>query len=298
MIVVAGATGHLGSEVCRGLVREGHEVRAMVRATSPSETVRRLEGIGASLVEGDLKEPASLERACRGATGVVTTVTTTRSRGEGDSIRTVDRDGQIALVDAAREAGVEHFVYVSYSGNISTDDPLTRAKRAVEDHLMDSGFPRHTILRPSYFMEAWLTPELGFDYPKGQVTIYGTGENPVSWISLQNVADFAVESFTNPAAHDAVLELGGPEPLSPLEVVDVFREVSGISFDVRHVPEEELEARREDADSELDEAFAALMLTCARGDAIDMTETAERFEVEPISVRDYAEDVLGRRRWA
>lgn len=75
----------------------------------------------------------------------------------------------------------------------------------------------YTILRPSYFMEVWLSPVVGFDFPNATAQLYGSGRNPISWISLGDVARFAVESLDHPNARNATLELGGPEALSPSE---------------------------------------------------------------------------------
>jgi NADH dehydrogenase len=88
--------------------------------------------------------------------------------------------------------------------------PLQDAKRAVETRLRESGLT-YTILQPTYFVEAWLSPGVGFDYPNRKATIYGTGENPISWISYADVARFAVACLDNPASRNATLELGGPE---------------------------------------------------------------------------------------
>jgi uncharacterized protein YbjT (DUF2867 family) len=181
MILVVGATGNVGGGVCEALRAKDKPVRAMVRESSDQERVRRIEQLGAELVRGELRDPGSLALACRGVATVVSGATTIASLGT-DSISAVDRDGQKALVDAAREAGVSHFIYVSYTRNVDTDDPLTEAKRAVEEHLRASGMPC-TILRPSFFMEMWLAPALGWDFAAGTAQVLGSGEQRVSWIS-------------------------------------------------------------------------------------------------------------------
>lgn len=287
MILVVGATGFLGSEICRRLTPAGQIVRGLVRVTSDPAVTGRLADMGVQLVEGDLKDRASLIAACQGAQIVISTATVTRSSQPGDSIEATDADGQQNLVAAAQEAGVAHFIYVSYSGQIGTDDPLTLAKRGVEQQLRGSGLT-YTILRPSYFIEAWLSPAFGFDAANAKATIYGTGENKVSWISLGDVAAFAVESLTNPAARNATLEIGGPDALSPLEVVAVFEEVSGKKFEVQHVPEESLQAQQANAQDSLQRTFAALMLAYAKGDVILMETTLQQFPLTLTSVRDYA----------
>lgn len=292
MRLVVGATGYLGGEICRRLVKEQQTVRALVRSTSDAAALDQLHSLGVALVEGDLKDPASLARACKDIDTVFSTATTTRTRQQGDTIESADGQGQLNLVKAARESGVDRFIYVSYSGQIGTDDPLTLAKRSVEQAVRSSGM-HYTILRPSCFMEAWLSPTLGFDFINAKASIFGQGVNKISWISLQDVAAFAVESLFNPAALDAVLELGGPEALSPHEVVSIFEEVGGRPYELLHLPEEGLVQQIATAQDSLQKTFSALMLSIARGDAINMEKTLKLFPLKLTSVRDYASRSVG-----
>ena len=287
MVLVVGATGLLGAEICRRLAAGGRRVRALVRPTADRARVAELRSLGVELAEGDLRNRASLDAACRGVTSVISTATSTMSRQPGDSIGSVDHDGQLRLVDAARAANVQNFVYISYSGHLDVDCPLTTAKRAVEAQLANSGMT-YTILRPSYFMEVWLSPALGFDVSNARARIYGSGTNAISFVSLKDVARFAVDALENPEARNATIEIGGPEALSPLEVVHTFEEASGRQFHVEHVPEEVLESQRTGASDALQQSFAALMIGYARGDAIAMEDTLARFPAQLSFVRDLA----------
>jgi NADH dehydrogenase len=289
--LVVGATGILGSEICRLLTGRGHKVRALVRSTSDPSKRGKLKEIGGEFAEGDLKDGDSLDRACRGISVVISTASSTLSRQTGDSIESVDRDGQLRLVDAARKAGVRQFIFISFRNNPDIQHPLTDAKQAVTRRLKESGLD-YTILEASYFMEIWLSPALGFDYPNAKARIYGPGRNKLSWISFADVAQFAVAAVGNPAASKMVLEIGGPEALSPLEVVKIFEAASGQKFAVEHVPEEALRAQKAAAADSLQQAFAALMLTYAAGDAVEMRETLKAFPLRLTSVRDYAARAL------
>jgi uncharacterized protein YbjT (DUF2867 family) len=292
MILIAGATGFLGGEICRRLVAGGERVRGLVRATADPAAVERLRTLRAETVLGDVRDRGSLDAACRGVRTVVSTVTTTRSRQPGDSIEATDEAGQLSLVDAARDAGVERFVYVSYSANLDDDGPLTRAKRSVEHRLRESGMSC-AILRPSYFMQVWLSPHLGFDFRKRTATIYGEGTRRISFISLGDVAEFAVRAVRDPDVVTGTIEVGGPAAVSPLEAVRIFEEVAGAPFEVQHVPEDALRAQFAGATDSLQKSFAGLMLDYAHGDEIAMAETLSRIPVNMTSVRDYARTVLG-----
>jgi uncharacterized protein YbjT (DUF2867 family) len=262
-----------------------------VRPTADPSRVANLERLGVEFVEGDLKDRASLDVACQGIQTIISTATTTLSRQPGDTIEDVDFRGQIELVDAAKAAGVEYLLYSSFSGHIDRDFPLRNAKRGVEQHLKQSGLA-YTILRPTYFMEVWLSPLVGFDFPNAQATIYGQGHNPISWISLYDVARFALMCLDHPAGRNATFELGGPEALSPLEVVRIFEEVGGRRFEVQHVAEDALEAQQAGAQDSLGQSFAGLMRCYAAGDSIDMRATLAAFPMQLTSVRDYARRVL------
>jgi NADH dehydrogenase len=286
MNLIVGATGLLGGEICRRLTAEGEAITALVRDTSDPEKVAQLTSLGVELVRGDLKNLPSLKAACRDVRTVISTASSTLSRQSGDSIDTVDRQGQLDLIDAAEAAGVQRFVLISFP-SVEIDFPLQHAKRAVEDRLRRSRMA-HTILQPTCFMEVWLSPALGFDVANGQVQIYGDGRNRTSWISFQDVGRFAVSALDNPHATNATVKLGGPDALSPLEVVRLAEQSVGKPVVVRHVPEEALRAQLSAAADPLQQSFAGLMLYYARGDVVDMTETSRAMQVDQLkSVSDY-----------
>jgi uncharacterized protein YbjT (DUF2867 family) len=138
-------------------------------------------------------------------------------------------------------------------------------------------------------MEVWLSPALGFDADNAKAQIYGSGENKISFISYKDVAKFAVASLSNPDARNSVIELGGPEALSPLEVVKIFEDVRGRAFDLQRVPEEALLQQLKTSSDPLQQSFAGLMLYDAAGSIIDMRETLRRFPVQMTSVKDFAQ---------
>lgn len=291
MNLIVGATGLLGGEICRRLRAANQSVRALVRPTADKTKVENLKTLGVELVSGDLKDRASLDRACQGVSAVISSANSVISHQIGDSIQTVDLEGQKRLIDAAREASVGHFIFVSLSDNLDIDCPLTRAKRAVEEHLKQSGL-NFTILRPAAFMEIWLSPAVGFDFPNAKARIFGSGQSKNSFISFADVAQFAALAVDHPKAKNSTVELGGPEALSQLEIIAVFEELSGRKFEIEKMPEEALWAQKQASADPLQESFAALMLGMAKGDAIDMRETLRMFPMQLCSVRDYARRVV------
>lgn len=293
MILIAGATGVVGGFVTQALAASGNPVRALVRKTSDPGKRDALTKAKATLVEGDLRDRASLEAACKGVTTLISTVSTTVSRQPTDSIEEVDHAGQVALVDVAKAAGVKHFILVSFpDGAVGT--PLEQAKRAVEKRMAESGMA-FTVLRPTMFMEAWLGPMLGFDYANAKARIYGAGTAKHWWISAEEVVFATVDSVKNEKARNRVLDLGGPEELSQREVVRIFEEVSGKKFELEEVPDAALAAQYEGAPDSLSKSFGGLVLTASRGAKLNVKPSLEVFAFpKRISVRDYAKRVLGR----
>ncbi|MDQ3949910.1 MAG: NmrA family NAD(P)-binding protein, partial [Gemmatimonadota bacterium] len=151
MILVAGATGALGGEICRRLIARRKPVRALVRATSDPDKVEALTKLGCEVVVGDLKHRASLDAACEDVDAVISTVSMIGTGKPGDSFEATDERGTLNLIAAAKAAGVDHFVYVSFDTDSVPDSPLRNAKAKVEESLRASSMT-YTILQPSYFM--------------------------------------------------------------------------------------------------------------------------------------------------
>src|SRR5687767_8572072 len=248
-VVVVGATGFLGMEICRQLSDASYDVRGIVRTSSNEEKIYNLQQLGVEIVTADIKDEASLYAAFEGADAVISTASSTLSRQEGDSIESVDLQGQLNVIAAAEKAGIKKFVFISFC-HIKESFPLQDAKRAVEKRLKSSSMD-YTILQPTMFMEVWLSPALGFDAPNGSVTIYGNGDKPISWISLSDVAAFAVASLNNEKAANQEFELGGPEALTPDQVISLFEEVSGKKIEVKKVPLEALKEQKAAASDSL-----------------------------------------------
>ncbi len=214
MILVVGATGLVGSEVCQRLMRRGEPVRALVRATSSKEKVEVLRSSGVELCLGDLKDPQSIVAACRGVDAVVSTASSTLARQPGDSIQSVDEAGQLNLVNAAKDANVGRFLFVSFRRTPGISFPLGDAKAQVETAITSLNF---TVIQASWFMEGWLSPALGFDHANAAARIYGPGTSPISWVSFRDVAEICAVALRHPAASRKTIEFGGPEALTPFK---------------------------------------------------------------------------------
>jgi NADH dehydrogenase len=232
MILVVGASGRLGGVVTRQLLARGEPVRAMARRPAP---LAELEQQGAQLVVGDVRDATVVQQACQGADRVLATFQGVDSPGR-DAPRTIDGVGTRLLIDAAKAAGVRHFVLTSLQG-ARPDHPVEfyRLKYAAEEHLRQSGLS-YTILRPTAFMELWGTLIGEPVLRTGKATIFGRGKNPVNFISVDDVAHLALLALDDAEARGRVIEIGGPENLTLEQVVATFERVSGRTAQRTYIP--------------------------------------------------------------
>jgi uncharacterized protein YbjT (DUF2867 family) len=266
MILVAGGSGVLGTRLLSLLDERGLDVRVMSR--NP-ERVRSRVGARVQLVPGDLRDVHAVEQAVAGAHTVVSAVT-----GFGPardvSPRTVDLEGNANLIRAAKTAGVEHFVLLSVC-QASADHPieLFRLKYRAEEELRRSGMA-WTIIRPTAYMETWLgilgAPLLA----SGTTRIFGRGQNPINFVSAQDIAHLVELAVTDEAMRGAIIEAGGPDNLTMTEVVSAFQTVTGASGTVSHVPRPVLRVMSA-LMKPLNPALAGLMQAALVMDTRDMT---------------------------
>ena len=290
MILVVGATGLLGSEICRRLRALNHQVRALVRPDS--RNAERLRDLGVELVAGDIRIASDLQRACKGVSTVISTATAMGSKDKSLTLRDVDQRGQLALVEAAESIGVPRFIFVSAAAKLSTAAPLVRYKREVEAALR-RGSMHWTILQPSVFMEVWLSGELGWNIAAGRATLFGPGTAPMSWVSVADVAECAVRVLGDDRFFETVLPIGGPSSPSALEVVQLFERLSGRRFKRTHVPLLFLRMMRPLA-ALFNEQIASGMAMAAQTDAGAISDLSlqRTLGIEFTSIGQYAARVL------
>lgn len=293
MDLVIGATGILGRQICANLAHQGRKVRALVRKGSNPTHVDGLRALGIETIVGDTKNRASLEAALSGATNVVCTASSTLSRAEGDSIDTVDRAGNLDAIEAARAAGVDQFVFLSFP-NSATTFALRSAKAEVETALQASGLT-FTILQPVYFLEVWFSPALGFDWANRTARTYAGGSGPLSWVSFLDVAELAARSLSVDRARNRVFTFGGPEALSQRQVIGIFEQLLGQPFNVHDVPREALLQQFEMSTDPMEKSFAAMMLILGEGDRwqYDNAELLSVFDIKLTSAREFAQRSIG-----
>lgn len=234
VILVSGATGRQGGAVTRHLVERGFRVRALTRH-GDQDSARRLASQGVEIVEGHFDDRASLERALNGVYGAYSV-----QNFHEEGIEAEIRWGK-AFADAARDAGVGHFVYSSVGGaDRNTGIPHFDSKWQIEEHIRSLGLPA-TILRPAYFMDNWERSK--------QTILDGKIHQPLSpGTSLQQIAVDDIGALAAVAFADGEhwkgesVEIAGDE-LTMREIAEVFSRVLGRAVEYVQMPWETFEAQ-------------------------------------------------------
>lgn len=217
MFLVTGATGGLGRKIVSLLRQRAMEVRAFVRLTS---RYGELEQRGAEVFIGDLQQERDIQKACQGVQFVISAHGSNEfNRGKPEAI---DYRANIDLIDAAKAAGVQHFVFISVLGADRgyEDAPVFKAKWAVEQYLRASGL-NYTILRPSGFSSNLLPLAERFEQT-GIYLLIGDPKIRTSIVSTDDLARIAVDSVNVEGARNQVLPVGGAEALTRDEIPQIL----------------------------------------------------------------------------
>lgn len=217
-VLVAGATGRQGGAVVLHMLPQGWKLRALTR-NPKGYAARQLAAKGVELVQGDLDDAASLERAANGAYGIYSvqdfwTIGARREVQQGKN-----------LSDVAKKVGVEHLVYSSVGGaERNTGITHWETKWEVEKHIRSLKLPV-TVLRPVSFMETYHILEVEVGLLKGKLADPIRGDKPYQTIATDDIGAFAALAFERPKDFiGAELEIAGSE-LTNIEAAKVFSRV-------------------------------------------------------------------------
>ena len=225
-ILVVGATGRVGGAAVEHLLREGFEVRALVRRPEKGE---RLSSLGAELAVGNATAPDTLGPAVRGCSGIFSALGAGPGREASEDL---EYRGNLNLLSAARSAGVGRFVYSSV---LMADHPLARnvgafrEKARFEKELLAAEDVSPTILHPAIFME---TLDMMLRGPVAFIP--GRQRRPVSFIAAGDIARAAVRAMQRDILGRH--ELAGPEIVSFDGAFHRLGKARGEKIRTLHVP--------------------------------------------------------------
>ena len=232
-VLVAGATGQLGSAIVRRLVAGGVPVRALARDPKKLEA---LKAPGIEIAPVDMMNLAALTEACRGAGQIVSTVNNNMGSGATSPTK-IDLTAHQNLCAAARNTSVRRLLYVSARG-IDQFSPVDifRIKWYIEDAIRRSGVS-YVILRPTAFMDVWIDHIMADGIRrKGTTTIFGPGTAPANYIAVEDVAEFVAKILAREDVVNEVVEIGGPSTLTMKELATLVEKQLGSAGRRRHMP--------------------------------------------------------------
>lgn len=228
-VLVTGSTGRQGGAVIRHMRPKGWKLRALTRNPA-SHAAHELAQQGVELVQGDLEDPASLTGALRGVYGAYSVqdfwaVGARREIAQGKN-----------LADAAKKAGVRHFVYSSVGGaERSTGIPHWESKWEVEKHIRSLGLPS-TVIRPAAFMETYYIDQVEIGILKGKLADPIRADKPYQTIATDDIGAFVALAFERPDEFiGKELEIAGSE-LTNLEAAKVFSRILGKPVKFQKLP--------------------------------------------------------------
>lgn len=274
--LVYGATGTQGTPVEDQLLRQGKDTRVVTRdAGRAAHWAAR----GAQVAVADLGDPESLRAANAGIERVVLQLPLQYDFELHESY------GRNA-VDAAKSAGVELVVFNTSAHVLTGEDVHAyEARQVVVDYLRESGIP-NVVIRPTFYYEIFLGPWIRPGIvDSGVVAFPLPAQFPMSWISAEEAAAYAVAALDRPELAGQEFDVGGPEALTGDDIAACFAAVVGRSMTYMSIDPDEYERALAPIFGETVAFEVAAQVRCMirRGTgAVDMTATRAELGVEPL----------------
>lgn len=310
-VLVTGATGLLGANVCRLLVERGDTARALCR---PSADTAPLAGLGVDVVTGDVTDADDVRRAARGVDAVVHSAALLGGASQDlEAFRAVNTDGTRHVLDAAEELGLRRVVAVSTGTFFDTTTGVDREDAPVSSEPSDDPYTRTKM---AAFEDATARAARGQDvvtahpgaiYGPSPVASNAVGRTsfnrvllaalrgrlrryltfPVSWVLAGDVADGCLRALEHGVAGERYMFDGRPEDVVSVAAAGSrICELAGLDHRVEEVAPSD--------DPELVATFGPTLVAIARrsGDApggrrpMSESKTCRRLGYRPTSLDD------------
>ena len=229
-VLVVGATGTLGRQIVRHAIDQGNQVRCLVRSQRKAAFLKEW---GAELVGGTLRDKNTIIAALEGMDAVIDAATARAT--DSASIKQVDWDGKVNLIQAAKTAAVDRFIFFSIlNAEKYPNVPLMEIKRCTEKFLAESGL-KYTILRPCGFMQG-LIGQYAIPMLDNQ-TVWITGESTaIAYMDTQDIAKFAVRALEVPETVGQSYPVVGSKAWKAEEIIEVCERLSGKEGKIWRLP--------------------------------------------------------------
>jgi len=296
-VLIIGATGTLGRQVVRRALDEGYSVRCLVRSLRKAAFLKEW---GAELVQGDLLNPQSLPPALANVTAVIDAATTRPT--DSLSMKQVDWDGKVALIQAAKAAEIERFIFFSIlDAEQYPHVPLMDIKRCTEQFLAESGL-NYTILRPCGFMQGLIGQYAIPILEKQAVWVMGDS-SPTAYMDTQDIARFAVAALKTPESINRSFPVVGPKAWGGYEIIRLCERLSGREAKISRMPTGLLRAVQKIArffkwgQNTADRLAFTEVIASGQPLTAPMDETYSTFGIDPSEIttlEDYMQEYFSR----
>ena len=227
-IMIAGATGYLGSHLVRESIKRNYQVKAVARNTAKLAQLGLQPG---QIVHAEVTMPETLEGRLEGIDILISTVGITRQK-DGLTYMDVDYKANLNLLHEAGRAGVKKMIYVSaLNGQAMRHLKIMQAKEMFADELKASGLD-YLIIRPNGFfsdMKDFL------DMAKtGRVYLFGNGNYKLNPIHGEDLAQFIFDHIDESGRE---MDAGGPDILTQNEIAQLALEAHHQPLKITHLPD-------------------------------------------------------------
>jgi len=229
-LLIIGGTGTLGRQVVLQALTKGYQVRCLVRNFRKASFLKEW---GVELVYGDLTKPETIPPCLKGITAIIDASTSRAS--ELESLKKVDWEGKLCLIEAAKVANIQRFIFFSAQNVEQFENiPLMKIKNGIEIKLKESGIP-YTIFRLTGFyqglIEQYAIPILE------NLPIWVTNENIyISYMDTQDIAKFCLRSLQIPQTKNQTFFLSGSKGWASSEIINLCEQLAGQQAKVQRVP--------------------------------------------------------------
>jgi uncharacterized protein YbjT (DUF2867 family) len=229
-LLVIGGTGTLGRQIVLQALTKGYQVRCLVRNFRKASFLKEW---GAELVYGDLSRPETIPPCFKGITAVIDASTSRAS--ELDSLKKVDWEGKLCLIEASKVANIQRFIFFS-AQNVEQFQtiPLMKVKNGIEIKLKESGIAYTTFRLTGFYqglIEQYAIPILE------NLPIWVTNENTyISYMDTQDIAKFCLRALQIPQTKNQTFLLSNSKGWVSSEIINLCEQLAGQEAKVQRVP--------------------------------------------------------------
>ncbi|MBN1890072.1 MAG: NAD(P)H-binding protein [Thermoflexales bacterium] len=229
MILITGSTGFVGQRVTAWLTAAGHQVCCLVRG-APKER-RFPPGASVHVVVGDVDDPPYLRAAMQDVETIIH-LAALYVEDSQHTFESVNYQGTLNVIEAAREAGVKHLIYLSHTGaDPNSAYAFWRSKGLAEDAIRTSRLD-FTILRSSMLYgehDEWTT-NIGMVLKSVPLffPVAGDGQARFQPLWVEDIVKCIEQCLDNPSCSNKTLSVGGPEYFTLDQIIDIMASVLNV----------------------------------------------------------------------